>query len=118
MTVAKNNFNNGEHTLIPVMAKMIHSAVSECQRLILKASQPLQMVKFVGAVRDFSVNTKYVQIDVEDGTGLVRVILWRKEKECTEQHWLIYECNSNHYICVIGEVQDNYDVHKIIAFDI
>ncbi len=33
------------------------------------------MVKFVGAVRNFSVNTKYVQIDVEDGTGLVRANL-------------------------------------------
>jgi hypothetical protein len=36
MTVAKGNFNNGEHTLIPVMAKMIHSAVWECERLVLK----------------------------------------------------------------------------------
>jgi hypothetical protein len=27
MTVAKGNFNNGEHTLIPVTAKIIHSAV-------------------------------------------------------------------------------------------
>jgi hypothetical protein len=37
-------------------------------------------VKFVGAVRKFRVNIKYVQIDAEDGTGLVRVILWREEK--------------------------------------
>jgi hypothetical protein len=35
-TVARSNFNNGEHTLIPVIAKMIHSAVSECERLVLK----------------------------------------------------------------------------------
>ena len=75
MTVAKGNFNNGEHTLIPVMAKMIHSAVWECERLVLEDGQPVHMVKFVGAVRNFSVNTKYVQIDVEDGTGFVRVIL-------------------------------------------
>jgi hypothetical protein len=27
MMVAKGNFNNGEHMLIPVTAKMIHSAV-------------------------------------------------------------------------------------------
>ncbi len=33
------------------------------------------MVKLVGAVRSFCVYTKYVQIDVEDGTGLLRVIL-------------------------------------------
>jgi hypothetical protein len=55
---------------------------------------------------------------VEDGTGLVRVILWRKEKECTAQRCLIDECNSNGYICVIGEVEDYHGVHKIIAFDV
>jgi hypothetical protein len=75
MTVAKGNFNNGEHTLIPVTVKMIHSAVWECERLVLKNNQQLHMVNFVGAVRNFSVNTKYVEIDVEDGTGLLRVIL-------------------------------------------
>ncbi len=67
MTFAKGNFNNGEHTLIPVTAKMIHSAVWKCKRLILNDGRPLHMVKFVGAVGNFSVNTKYVQIDVEDG---------------------------------------------------
>ncbi len=58
------------------------------------------MVKLVGAVRNFHENIKYIQIDVEDGTGLVRVILWRKEKECTAQHQMIHECNSNCYIRV------------------
>jgi hypothetical protein len=98
--VTKGVLNNGEHTLIPVMAKMIHSAVWDSERFVLKDGQPLHMVKFVGAVMNFSVNTKYVQIDVEDGTKLVGVILLRKEKECTAQRWLIHECNSNHYICV------------------
>ncbi len=55
---------------------------------------------------------------MEDGTGLVRVILWRKEKECTAQHQMIYKCSSTHYICVIGEVEDYYGVHEIIAFDV
>ncbi len=57
---------------------------------------------------------KYVQINVEDGTGLVRVILWREEKECMAQCCLIHECNSNFYICVIREVEDYYGVHRII----
>jgi replication factor A2 len=64
------------------------------------------------------VNIKHVQINVEDGTGLVRVILWRKEKECRAQGWLIHECNSNCYVRVIGEVEDYYGVHKIIAFEV
>ncbi len=118
MTVVKGILNNGEHMLIPVTAKMIHSAVWDSERFVLKDCQPLHMVKLVGAVRNFHVNIKHVQIDVEDGTGLVQVILWRKEKECMAQSWLIHECNSNCYIRVIGEVEDYYGVHKIIAFNV
>ncbi len=66
----------------------------------MKDGQPLHMVKLVGSVRNFCVNIKHVQIDVKDGTGLVWVILWKEQKECTAQHWLIHECNSNPYICV------------------
>ncbi len=55
---------------------------------------------------------------MEDGTGLVRVILRRKEKESTAQHQMIHQCNRYCYICVIGEVEDYYGVHKIIAFDV
>ena len=78
--VQRGVLNSGEHTLIPVTAKMIHSAVWDSERFILKDGQLLHMVKLVGAVRNFRVNIKHVQINVEDGTGLVRVILWRKEK--------------------------------------
>ncbi len=80
MTVVKGILNNGEHTLISVTAKMIHSAVWDSERFILKDGQPLHMVKLVGAVRNFRVNIKHVQINVEDGTGLVRVILWKEQK--------------------------------------
>ncbi len=110
--------NNGEHTLIPVTEKMIHSAVWDSKKFVLKDSRPLHMVKLVGAIRNSRVNIKHVQIDVEDGTGLVRVILWREEKECLAQCQMIHECNSNHYICVIGEVEDYYGVHEIIAFNV
>jgi hypothetical protein len=76
------------------------------------------MVKLVGAVRNFHVHVKHVQLDLEDGTGLVRIILWQKQKECTAQRHLIDKCNGNHYIRVIGEVEYYYGVHEIIAFDI
>jgi hypothetical protein len=97
---------------------MIHSVVLDCKRFVLKEGQLLHMVKLVAAVRNFRVNIKYIQIDVEDGTGLVRVILWRKQNECTAQRHLIDKCNCNCYICVIGEVEDYYSVHKIIAFGV
>ncbi len=85
---------------------MIHSAVSKCKRLILKGSQQFHMVEFVGVVRNFSMNIKNVMINMEDGTGLVQVILWQKEDEYMAEHWLIQDCNGNSYICVIGEVKD------------
>ncbi len=117
-TAVKGVLNNGERTLIPVTVKMIHSAVWDCKRFVLKDGQPLHMVKHVGAVRNFRVHVKQVQINLEDGTGLVQVILWQKQKECMAQHHLIDKCNGNHYIHVIGEVEYYYGVHEIIAFDV
>jgi hypothetical protein len=35
-----------------------------------------------------------------------------------DKRQMIHECNSNRYIRVIGEVEDYYAVHKIIAFDV
>jgi hypothetical protein len=85
MAVEKSNLNNCEHTLIPVTAKMIHSAVYECKRLFLTDGQLLHMFMFFGAVRNYSKNMKNVMINAEDGTGLVQVILWRKENECAAE---------------------------------
>ena len=34
------------------------------------------------------------------------------------QRQMIYKCNSTCYIRVIGEVEDYYGVHEIIAFDV
>jgi hypothetical protein len=70
-TAVKGVLNNGEHMLIPVMAKMIHSAVWDSERFDLKDERPLHMVKLVGAIRNFRMNIKHLQIDVKDGTGLV-----------------------------------------------
>jgi hypothetical protein len=118
MMAVKGYLHNGERTLIPVTVKMIHSAVRDCKWFILKDGQPLHMVKLVGAVRNFRAHDKHVKIDLEDGTGLLRVIFWQKQKECMAQRHLIDKCNGNHYIRVIGEVTDYYGVHEIIAFDI
>jgi hypothetical protein len=48
MMVERGVLNNGEHTLIPVMAKMILSAVWNSERFVLKDGQPPHMVKLVG----------------------------------------------------------------------
>ncbi len=80
MTAVKGNLHNGEHTLIPVMVKMIHSAVRDCEWFVLKDGQSLHMVKLVGAVRTFRVHDKHVQINLEDGTGLLRIIFGGNRK--------------------------------------
>ncbi len=76
------------------------------------------MVKIVGAVRNYSDNMKNVMIDVEDSIGLMRVILWWKQNECTAARGLIHKCNGNGYICGIGEVTDYYGVQEIMAFHV
>jgi hypothetical protein len=68
MMAVKVNLHYGEHTLIPVTVKMIHSAVQDCKRFILKDGRPLHMVKLVDAVRNFCIHDKHVQINLEDGT--------------------------------------------------
>jgi hypothetical protein len=72
MTAVKSYLHNGEHTLIPVTMKMIDSAVRDCEWFVLKDGQPIHMVKLVGAVRNFRAHDKHVQIDLEDGTGLLQ----------------------------------------------
>jgi hypothetical protein len=118
-SAVKGVLNHGEHTLIPVTVKMMHSAVRDCKQFVLKDGRPLHMVKLVGAVRNFCVYFKHVQIDLEDGSGLVWIIFRQKQKECTAQRHLIEDkCNGNCYIRVIGEIEYYYGVHEIIAFDI
>ncbi len=68
MSAVKGVLNNGEHTLISVMAKMIYSAIWNGEWFVLKDGRPLHTVKLVGAVRNFCVNIKHVQIDLVDGT--------------------------------------------------
>ncbi len=47
MSIPKMCSNYGEHMLIPVTAKMIHSTVSTCDRFILRDGHLLHMVKLL-----------------------------------------------------------------------
>jgi hypothetical protein len=116
--VEKTNLTNGEHVLIPVTAKMIHSTVYACKWFVWIDSCPLHMVMLVGAVRYHLDITMNVMIDVEYSTELVRVFVWHKINECMSARVLIHECNGNVYFCVIGKVTDYYGVHEIMAFDV
>jgi hypothetical protein len=76
----------------PVTAKMIHSTVNTCNRIVLRDGCPLHMVKLVGAVWNYHENVKNTIINVEDGTGFVQVIVWHKGNECKAALALIQEC--------------------------
>jgi hypothetical protein len=52
--VAKMQLSYGRHTLIPVTAKMIHSAVRKDNRFFLMDGHPLHMVNIVGAVQNYN----------------------------------------------------------------
>ncbi len=72
MPIPKTHSNHGEHMLIPDTVKLIHSKKGgKCNRFVLRDGRLLHMVKLVGAVRAYHVNTKNIMIDVDDGTGLV-----------------------------------------------
>jgi hypothetical protein len=45
--VVKGVLNNGEHTLIPVTAKMIHSAVWDSERFVLKDGRSLHRLSLL-----------------------------------------------------------------------
>ncbi len=64
MSTVKGVLNNGEHTLVPVTAKMIYSAVWNGERFVLIDGRPLHMVKLVGAIMNFHLNKNHVQINV------------------------------------------------------
>jgi hypothetical protein len=78
------------------------------------------MVKLVDAVWNYDEGTKNTKIDVEDGTGtgLVRVMLWHEENECSVASALHHACKVKSYIRVIGEVRSYFKMKEIMAFDV
>ncbi len=118
VSVPKTHSVYGEHLLIPVTVTMIHFAVRTCNRFVLNDGRQLHVIKLVGAVRDYHENMKNNTVNVEDGTGFMPVIVWRKEKECNVVLALGHECKGNGYIPVIGEERNYYDMKEIIVFDV
>ncbi len=115
-TVVKGVLNNGEHTLIPVTAKMIHSAVWDSERFVLKDGQPLHMVKLVGAVRNFCVNIgpEGRPNNLQSAWRLVELFFWSdlswSQADLCADSYLISTCFSllstmplcTHYISYVG----------------
>ncbi|KAL3791649.1 hypothetical protein ACHAW5_007436 [Stephanodiscus triporus] len=120
---AKPRRNYDEQTLIPVTARMVHSALGDPSGgtdLTLSDGRPLHMVKLVAAVRNHEERSTNVFIDVEDGTGLVSVKVWVNEgDECSAAAALRRDAATDHtYIRVIGQVREFDGQRQIVANDV
>ncbi len=107
--VGKPRRNHDEQTLIPITAKMAHSALGDPSggtNLSLADGRPLHMVKLVGAVRQHEERSTNVFIDVEVSTGLVQVkVLVNKGDKCSIASSLRRDASTDHaYVRVIGQV--------------
>ena len=108
-----------DKTLIPVTTKMIHSAVSENDYFFLKDGRQLHLVKVVGAILHFHEFRDTFNMEIEDGTGRMRVVLPIPScPECSGALQLRRQCTINSYVRVIGMVVDDFNMRTIIASDV
>ena len=108
-----------DKTLIPVTTKMIHSAVSENDYFFLKDGRQLHLVKVVGAILHFHEFRDTFNMEIEDGTGRMRVVLpCPLCTECSGAVELRRKCTINSYVRVIGMVADDFNIRTIIASDV
>jgi hypothetical protein len=108
-----------DKTLIPVTMKMIHSAVSENNYFFLKDGRQLHLVKVVGALLHFHEFRDTFNMEIEDGTGRMRVVLPLPScPECSGALQLRRKCTINSYVRVIGMVVDDFNMRTIIASDV
>jgi len=106
-------------TLIPVTTKMIHSAVSESNHFFLKDGRQLHLVKVVGALLHFHQFRDNFVMEIEDGTGRMRVVVPIPLcPECSGALELRRKCTINSYVRVIGMVADDFNIRTIIASDV
>ena len=108
-----------DKTLIPVTTKMIHSAVSESNHFFLKDGRQLHLVKVVGALLHFHQFRDNFVMEIEDGTGRMRVVLPCPScTKCSGAVELRRKCTINSYVRVIGMVADDFTIRTIIASDV
>ncbi len=101
MLVRIGDTKTHDKTLIPVTTKMIHSAVSESNCFFLKDERQLHLVKVVGALLHFHKFRDNFIMEIEDGTGKMRVVLPRPLcTECSGAVELHRKCTINSFMIV------------------
>ena len=76
-------------------------------------------MKVVGALLHFHTFRDNFIMEIEDGTGRMRVVLPHPQcLECSGAEELRRKCTINSYFCVIGMVADDFNIRTIIASDV
>jgi hypothetical protein len=79
----------------------------------------LHLVKVVGAIVHYYNFRDNFIMEIEDGTGRMRVVLPRPQcLECSGAVELCCKCTINSYVRVIGMVADDFNIRTIIASDV
>jgi hypothetical protein len=87
--------------------------------IFLKDGRHLHLVKVVGALLHFHKFRDDFIMEIEDGTGRMRVVLPRPQ--CLEYGGAVElrrKCTINSYVRVIGMVADDFNIRTIIASDV
>ncbi len=85
----------------------------------MKDGRQLHLVKVVGALLHFRKFWNIFIMEIEDGTGRMRVVLPRPScTECSGAIKLRRKCMINSYVRVIGMVADDFNIRTIIASDV
>ena len=83
--------------------------------IFLKDGRQLHLVKVVGALLHVHKFRDNFIMEIEDGTGQMRVVL--PCPQCSECSGAVELCRNNSYVCVIGMVVDDFNMRTIIASD-
>ncbi len=87
--------------------------------IFLKDGRHLHLVKVVGALLHFHKFRDNFIMEIEDGTGQMRVVLPCPQcSDCSGAVELRRECTINSYVCVIGMVLDDFNIRTIIVSDV
>ncbi len=87
--------------------------------IFLKDGRHLHLVKVVDALVHYHKFQDSFIIEIEDGTGRMRVVLPRPQcLECSGAVELRRECTINSYVRVIGMVADDFNIRTIITSDV
>jgi len=98
-----------QRNIIPVTIRMaldVKFQGSSDDSMLLRDGRILNFVKLVCAIRSVEENSTKVKFQVEDGTGLIEVVLWHDPMDCEAMTEIRMSASvENTYVRVIGQLK-------------